>query len=250
MTPLTKKIVTIGGGSGRFSTLPIDKEIVKLANKKNPKFLFIPTASSDDQKYWNYMQELYGKKLKCKTDVLFLIKENPTSEQIKNKIQSADIIYVGGGNTLMMMKLWRKLKVDKLLKEAWQKGTVMCGLSAGSICWYEFGHSDSMSYFNPKRWKYIKVRGLGLLKGIHCPHFDSHTLKVPRKTHFIKMIKAHGGLGIAIDNDCAIEYIDNKFKIIPAKKNAGAHKIFKKNSKVFVEKIPTKNNLEFISKIL
>src|SRR6516164_1830990 len=103
---MARVIVAVGGGK---RTLLIDREIVRLANKKSPTLLLIPTASSDSEQYWSRAQQYYGKFLKCKTDVLFLIKEQPSSEQIEKKISSADIIYVPGGNTLLMMRLWRRL---------------------------------------------------------------------------------------------------------------------------------------------
>jgi dipeptidase E len=123
--------------------------MIRLSNEKNPKLLFIPTASSDSEKYWKHVREYFGTYSKRKTDVLFLIKERPSNEQIRGKILSADIIYVGGGNTLPMMRLWRRLGVDKLLMSAYEYGTVLSGISAGSICWLDSGHSDSMSFYNP-----------------------------------------------------------------------------------------------------
>lgn len=233
-----KTIIAIGGGYIRkASTLPIDREIVRLSGKKHPKLLFIPTASSDHKGYWEIMDRYYGRRLGCRADVLWLLKNPPAFSEIRNKILSADIIYVGGGNTLMMMKLWRRLGVDRLLKQAWNQGIVLCGVSAGSICWFQSGHSDSLSFYNPKRWKYINVQGLGFLKGIHCPHFDSHTLGVPRKKHFERMIGRIGSMGIAIDNDCAVAFIDNGFCVIPAKKKAGAYRVFKRKGKVVTERI-------------
>ena len=223
--------------------LAIDKEIVRLSGKKRPKLLFLPTASSDSELYWFYVNKHFGKRLGCKTDVLYLIKEKLTTEEIKNKILSADIIYVGGGNTLKMMRLWRRLGVDKLLKQAWRNGTVLCGISAGSICWFESGHSDSMSFYSPKNWKYINVQGLGFIKGIHCPHYDSETLGVPRKNNFRDMIKKIGGMGIAIDNNCAIAFLDNQFRIITSKENAKAYRIFKQNGKLITRNIPPKKEL-------
>src|SRR5271170_3341968 len=107
---MPKTIVAIGGGNIRTrGTAPIDREIIRLSNKKNPKLLFVPTASSDSERYWKHVQEYFGNFLKCKTDVLFLVKNRPSKEQIRKKIRSADIIYVGGGNTLQMMRLWRRL---------------------------------------------------------------------------------------------------------------------------------------------
>jgi dipeptidase E len=135
---MTTTIVAIGGGNIRTrGTATIDREIIRLSNKKNPRLLFVPTASSDSEIYWQHVQEYFGKFLKCRTDVLFLIKERPSKEQIRRKISTADIIYVGGGNTLMMMRLWRRLGIDRLLVSAYENGTVLCvsvrARSAGSI---------------------------------------------------------------------------------------------------------------------
>ncbi|MEK7563371.1 MAG: Type 1 glutamine amidotransferase-like domain-containing protein [Patescibacteria group bacterium] len=233
-----RAIIAIGGGNIRkASTLAIDKEIIRLSGKKHPKLMFIPTASSDSKLYWKVMDRYYGKRLGCKTDVLWLLENAPAHAEIRKKILGADIIYVGGGNTLMMMKLWRRLGVDRLLRLAWNRGIVLCGVSAGSICWFASGHSDSLSFYNPKRWKYINVRGLGFLKGIHCPHFNGHTLRLPRKKYFERMIGKIGGMGIAIDNDCAIAFVDDHFRVIPAKKKAGAHRVFKQKGKVVMERI-------------
>jgi len=243
-----KKIIAIGGGNIKTAeTLKIDREIIRLSQKKQPKLLFIPTASLDNKNYWEVIQKYYGKKLGCCTSVLFLIKTPPSLNEIKKKILGADIVYVGGGNTLKMLRIWRRLGVDKLLKTAWQKGIVLCGISAGSICWFDSGHSDSMSFYNPKKWKYINVCGLGLLKGINCPHYNDKTLSVPRKNHFQKMIKKIGGTGIAIDNNCAIEFIDDKYRVITSKKSAEAFKVFKKNGRVVSEKIPQRKELNLIS---
>ncbi|HLC90486.1 MAG TPA: peptidase E [Candidatus Nanoarchaeia archaeon] len=252
MAKLTKKIVAIGGGDIRRvpGTLAIDKEIIRLAQKKRPKLLFIPTASSDSTEYWKHIEKYFGKRLRCKTDVLFLLRETITKKEIKEKILNAEIIYVGGGNTLAMIKCWRRLGVDKLLKTAWQRGIVLCGISAGSICWFESGHSDSISFYNKKKWRYIKVHGLGFLKGIHCPHYNSQTLGVPRKTHFHKMIKKMGGVGIAIDNNCAIEFIDDKYRVITSKPYAKAFKIFKNDAKVISEMIHQVKELTPITYLL
>lgn len=243
-----KKIVAIGGGEIiTGDTLIIDKEIIRLTQKKHPKLLFMPTASSDSEDYWNQIDKYYGKKLGCKTEVLYLLNETPSLKEIKEKILTADIIYVGGGNTLKMIKLWRVLGVDKLLKTAWQRGIVLCGISAGSICWFDSGHSDSMSFYNSKNWKYINVKCLGFIKGIHCPHYNSQTLRVPRKKHFKNMIQKIGGMGIAIENNCAIEFLDDKYRVISSKVNAKALRVFKKNGKVISERIQQVKKLMPIS---
>jgi len=244
---MPKTIVAIGGGKIAASqTLPIDREIIRLSQRKNPSLLFIPTASSDSEIYWKQVRKYFGDFLKCKTDVLFLMKEKPSRAQIRSKISSADIIYVGGGNTLQMMRIWRRLGVGKLLIAAYKKGTVLAGISAGSICWFDSGHSDSMSFYNPGQWKYINVKGLGLIPGINCPHYNGKTRGVPRRINCQDLIRKTGGMGIAIDNNCAIEFRDGRaFKVLVSKPRAKAYRVFKREGKVVEEQIP--NYSRFIS---
>jgi dipeptidase E len=248
---MRRTIVAIGGGEIRTrGTAAIDREIIRLTNKKNPQLLFIPTASSDSERYWKHVQDYFGKFLKCKTDVLFLIKECPSRAQIRNKILSADIIYVGGGNTLMMMRLWRRLGVDKLLVQAYENGTVLSGISAGSICWFDSGHSDSMSFYNPRKWQYINVKGLGLINGINCPHYNGMTCGVPRRKHFRDMIRKTGGVGIAIENNCAIEFIEGRFyRIVRSKSYSRAYRVYKSGGDVVAEQIRQQKQLALVESL-
>jgi dipeptidase E len=242
---MRRAIVAIGGGEIRTrGTAAIDREIIRLSGKKNPRLLFIPTASLDSERYWKHVQEYFGDFLKCKTDVLFLVSEKPSRKEIRRKISWADVVYVGGGNTLLMMRVWRRLSVDRLLKAAYENGTVLSGISAGSICWFDSGHSDSMSFYNPRKWQYINVKGMGLIHGIHCPHYNSMTLGVPRRKHFREMISKTGGVGIAIENNCAIEFIDGRFyRVITSKSYARPYKVYRSRGEVVAERIPQKKEL-------
>jgi dipeptidase E len=245
---MARAIVAIGGGDIRkHETTPIDREIIRLSGKKNPRLLFIPTATSDSLPYCKLVQQYFGDFLKCKVDFLPLIEERPSTSQVKKKILSSDIIYVGGGNTLLMMRLWRRLGIDRLLKSAYEQGVVLSGISAGSICWFDSGHSDSMSFYNPQKWDYINVKGMGLISGIHCPHYNGSTGRIPRRAHFRNMIQKIGGLGIAIQNNCAIEFIDGQFyRVITSKPNAKAYRVYKKRGKVIEEPIPKTNTFTLL----
>ncbi len=152
----------------------------------------------------------------------------------------------------MMMRLWRRLGVlIAFLKLAYATGIELSGITAGAICWFESGHSDSMSYYNPKKWKYINVKGLGLIQGIHCPHYNSQTLGVPRRDDFQKMIRKIGGLGVAMENNCAIEFIDGKFyKVITSKNHASAYRVYRRRGKVFAERIRQEEKLAPIDKLM
>ena len=228
------KIVAIGGGEIKdLETLRIDKEVVKLTGKSTPKALFIPTASNDAEGYWETFKKVYGNKLGCETDVLYLIKENLTEEEIKYKIFESDLIYVGGGNTKKMLKTWKKVKVDKFLEEALKNETVLAGLSAGSICWFKYGHSDSLSFSGKDDWDYIKIDGLGFIDAFHCPHYDEDN----RAEDFSEMVRKSNEIGIAIENNCAIEFIDDTYKVISSEENANAYKIYEQNGEVICETI-------------
>lgn len=242
------KIIIIGGGEiGNYETLLFDKRNVELTGKKHPKALFVPTASGEAEGYIKTFNKVYGKRLGCKTDVLYALKTKPTKKELRQKILSSDLVYVGGGNTLKMMKRWRFLGIDKILKEAYKRGIVLSGISAGGICWFDTGHSDSISFYHPNKWEYIKVRGLGLLRGIHCPHFNGETRGIKRRKNFSDFMKKYSAVGIAIDNHCAMEFINGKYKVLTAKKDRKAYRVFKKRNKIIIEKIPKKNDYMPIS---
>lgn len=231
-----KKIITIGGG-GAKETQHIDEEIVRLTKKKNPRLLFIPTASSDDEKYVTYIKTIY-EKLGCTVESLLLLDQKHPQADLEKLILKADIVYVGGGNTFMMMRKWRRLGVEKLIRKAWEKGAVMCGLSAGSICWYESGHSDSMHYYDPKNWDYIRVRCLNFLPLIHCPHYDSETGGRKRKGDFKRMMKKYPSkMGIACDDGVAVEYLGDQYRVLSSLKEKGAYRVYWKGGKYFEEKL-------------
>ncbi len=225
-------IIAIGGGSlKKKQTLPIDRAIVKLTDRKSPRALFIPTASEDEKEYCEAFDNIYGNSLGCRTDHLLLYRRPEDRSAAARKIEAADLIYVGGGNTLRMMKMWRRFGIERLLIEAGRRGTVLAGLSAGAICWHEWGHSDSRAYSGRKNWSYIKVRGLGLQPGLYCPHLDSEK----RHISFRKMVARDRMTGIACDNFAAVYYDDAGAQCVAARKKAGVHIYRYSNGRVTVK---------------
>ena len=232
-------IVAIGGGDLRtLATEPIDREIIRLSGKPSPNALFVPTASGDSPAYADAFRHAYGASYGCQTDTLYLLGEAPPPEAIASKIRWADIIYVGGGNTLMMMRRWRRLGVVPLLEEAYERGAVLCGVSAGAICWFERGHSDSMSFYHPEDWSYIAVTGMGLLPGLACPHYNGDTGGVPRRDDFHDMMLRKRGNGLAIDNDCAVEFTDAGYKVISTNQTSGAYTLRVERGKTLERELP------------
>lgn len=227
-------IVAIGGGELKdLDTLAIDREVVRLTGAISPRALFVPTASDDSDDYAQTFQAVYGGQLGCAIDVLRLIKDPPPPDRVTALIRGADLVYVGGGNTLRMMRRWRRTGVDRLLVEAYERGAVMTGLSAGALCWFRFGHSDSMSFYHPERWDYIRVRGLGLIPATGCPHHDGEQ----RGESFRRMIARDGGIGIALDDGCAFEMVDGAYRIVTSRPAAGAVKVFRRGGQVITEPI-------------
>ncbi len=197
------QIVAIGGGEiKRRETLPLDELVVELTGRCHPRALFIPTASRDAEGYCDTFDRIYGGLLGCRTEHLLLHGRDRSPRVAAEKIAAADLIYVGGGNTLMMMTLWRRLGVDRALRSAGRRGAVLAGLSAGAICWHEWGHSDSRSFTRERGWSYIRVKGLGFVRGTFCPHLDAERRRAP----FSRMMLRRGGCGIGCDNRAAIWY--------------------------------------------
>lgn len=237
---MIQKIIAIGGGNIRKNeTLLIDQEIARVAGKSQPKLLFIPTASLDDAGYIKSIHEHFTK-LGCVVDTLCLISQNPSIQEIKTKIANTDIIYVGGGNTLRMMNLWRKLGVDKLLQQAQAQGKVLCGVSAGSICWFKAGNSDSRKFKNPEA-DYIKVTGLGLIEALHCPHFDSES---ERKQSLKKMLKNYPGVAIALEDCTALQIMSKTYRILKSKPGAQAYKIYWQAGVFYEQVIPALDDFQ------
>ncbi len=243
---MKQRIVAIGGGDFRkYKTLSIDTEIVRLAGLQRPQLLFIPTASNDSQQYSTSIIQHFTE-LGCDVAVLLLIKETPTYDTIKTMIDAADIIYVGGGNTLRMMTLWRRLGVDILLESARSRGAVLCGVSAGSICWFAHGNSDSRKDKNPAA-EYIKVTALGFIPALNCPHYDTES---DRKESLKKMMKRYKGIAIALEDCAAVEVVGDEYRILISQPQARAYKVYWQNG-VFVEKsIEVLHDFRLLSNLL
>ena len=191
-----RKIIPIGGGLLRLGeTVAIDKFIVKESSRKNPRVLFIPTASKDLPAYSATFQRVY-KKLGCKVKILRLFSKRKLSHKTLEKIiTNADIIYVGGGNYDVMISAWKKHKIIPFISSAYQQGTILSGLSAGCAVWYEYLIDSD------KNKKTRLKKGLGILKGTVIPHYKS-------KNPFPSEIRKTKTIVTAIEDRCAIIYTD------------------------------------------
>ncbi len=239
-----KTVVAIGGGElKKGETLPIDRKIVSLTKKRNPRALFIPTASNDALSYWSTFQNIYGKKLHCQPDRLFLVREKLNKKEIKQKIAQADLVYVGGGNTLKMMQMWRKNGVDDLLRRAYAQGTIMAGLSAGAICWFRYGLSDSNRFFEKgKPFELMRVSGLDLISCTVSPHHVRE--KSLRVAGIKKLMLRTPGIGLGIDDNAALLIQADHYEIISSGKNATVRKFFRRKNEIINSNVKSSGSLD------
>lgn len=219
---MQRKIVAIGGGeNGRlradgtralYETEPMDKEIIKLTEKKKPNFLMLAHSQilENQEGYFKCMKDIYGKKYGCECKDL-KSSELVNTKKVQELIDWADIIYEGGGNTLDMIKLWKETGFDKVLRKAWENGKVMCGVSAGANCWFSECSSDSLKILYGDDQPLIGMECLGFINGFFVPHCD-----VPGRYESVKeLLKGRNDIvGILMSNCSAIEIVDNKYRII------------------------------------
>jgi dipeptidase E len=219
------KIVAIGGVTPPLTLDLIDEEIIRLTGKKNPKVLYIPTAGGDNLDYCEFFKGIYQGRFGCNVDVLFLVREAPTENEIREKVFSSDVVYVEGGSISRLMDYFKRFDMSEILKEAYDKGIVLAGKSAGALCFGScYFESDNTEGFQNEGFKdYIEVECLKFLEFIICPHYNLKGYSEKMDA----MIKTHGILGIALDNDCAIEFVGASYRIISTNDNANAYKIFK-----------------------
>ena len=225
-----KVIIPIGGGDiSTQSTLKIDKYIVELANKEKPKVLFIPTASGDMKSYIDKFTNYY-QSLGCEVDALLLsITDN--DNLIRSKIFTSDIIYIGGGNTARMMRIFKRNKVNEYLKLAYEKGIILTGLSAGAMCYFTNGYSDSNRSTNPEA-SLCLVKCLDIIPYCFCPHYNEEERK-----SFDEFVKNKHFNGLALEDNTALVYIDDQIKgIIKSDDNYDGYYI-SENQKIKIDVI-------------
>jgi dipeptidase E len=182
----SRKIVAVGGGEiGRKKIMPdgsaqympgetvdIEREIVRMTGQKNPKLLLLATASGDSPLYLDAVRRHFGERLGCDVSWLQLAAQNPSVEEIRKSILGTDIVYVGGGNTNKMIQIWKDKGVDKVLKEALDKGVILSGISAGANCWFKHYSTDSAALDAGAQngTMLAMADGLGFIDGVCVPH--------------------------------------------------------------------------------
>ncbi len=203
------KIVLIGGGNiGRgntpYETKEIDEEIVKMTTKEHPNLLFVGLASSFSDSYYDTVKLIY-KDLGC--NCAYLKKKNIINNRdiVENKINTADIIYFCGGDTIKLVDTLKEYDLIPLLQKAIDSDKVIVGMSAGAIMLCKEGYSDSLKLRNESD-KYCFIDGLNYLDISFCPHYENESdraseLKEDLKGQTKKVLCLPNGVAMAIEND-------------------------------------------------
>ncbi len=215
-TTPTKHIVAIGGaGLSVDDGYRLERYAVGLTNVQRPRICYIGTASFDREEGTQRFYDM-ANALGCEPSHLALLP--PNTADPASILLHQDIIYVGGGNTKNMLALWREWGIDHLVRAAWERGTVLAGVSAGSICWFEEGSTDSIP------GPLTALRCLGLLAGSNCPHYHGEAERVPMYTRYVGagFMKP----GYAADDGIGLHFVGTELAhIVSCRPDARAYRV-------------------------
>ncbi|HEY4064733.1 MAG TPA: peptidase E [Puia sp.] len=166
----TTRTIFITGGD--FST-PFLKYVISLTKKSHPKICFIPTASADNPYSINWFYSQCAELPITPFILRTFLNSSPEQKTFEETLLDMDAIIVGGGSTLNMMAIWKAQGIDTILREAYDKGIVLGGGSAGSLCWFTGGFTDS----RPQKLSLVEC--LGFIRYSHCPHYHSEPTRKP-----------------------------------------------------------------------
>ncbi|MBV8151431.1 MAG: Type 1 glutamine amidotransferase-like domain-containing protein [Candidatus Eremiobacteraeota bacterium] len=205
----------MGGGFFGPGGPALARCIVALCGKKRPRVCIVPTATGDSDALALALFEAYaplGVDLSC---VRFFQR---TRRDLRAFVLGQDVVHVSGGNTKSMLAVWRDYGFDAILREAYQEGIVLCGSSAGSICWFEEGVTDSYAdYLEP-------LKCLGFVEGSNCPHYDSEPERRPTFQRLVRERKI--AAGVAADDGVGLHYTNGKLaRAVSALSTAGAYRV-------------------------
>jgi dipeptidase E len=210
-----RHIFGIGGGGGsEDETRRLVAFPVELSGKSAPKVCVVPTAVADDAEAVLRLYDLLP--AGCATTHVPFFPWPP--DDVAGLVRSQDVIFVCGGNTANMLAIWRVYGFDRLLREAWESGTVLTGWSAGMICWFEAGVTDS---FGPQLEGMRD--GLGFLPGSACPHYDGEDRRRPVYT---ELVRNGFPAGIAADDGAGVHFAGTELaEVVTVRAGATAYRV-------------------------
>ena len=214
MGPRRQIIALGGGGFSDGSDEALDDYILEQAACERPSITFVGTATGDSERYLAKFYAAFARR-DCRMSHLSLFGRVP---DLRAHLQEQDIVFVGGGNTKSMLALWREWGLVDELRRAYERGVLLAGISAGAICWFEQGVTDSLA------GKLGPLDCLGLLPGSCCPHYTSEPDRRPTYHRLLR----EGSLapGVAIDDGAAVHFVDGlPHRIVSPRPKASAYRI-------------------------
>jgi len=224
-----RQIIALGGGgfSMEPENLTLDRYVLAQARTPEPAVAFVPTASGDAESYIVRFYTAFSQ-LPCHPSHLPLFHRTP---DLRAYLLTQDVIYVGGGNTKSMLAVWHDWELPALLREAWASGIVLAGISAGAICWFEQGVTDSFAgALRP-------LQCLGFLPGSCCPHYDGEAARRP--TYHQLLHTGEITPGFAIDDGAALHFMHTDVhRVVASRRGATAYRVQLRDGAVHEEPLP------------
>jgi dipeptidase E len=212
---MDRHIVALGGGGFSDGEDPLlDDFVLGLAAGERPRVCFLPTATGDSADYVVKFYSAFRERAQPSHLELF----GRPRRDIRDFLLAQEVVYVGGGNTANMLAIWRAHGVERILREAWERGIVLAGISAGSICWFEAGVTDSFGD------ELAPLECLGFLPGSNCPHYDSE----PRRRPTYRRLVDSGELppGLAADDGVGLHFVGAELAdVVAGRTGTGAYHV-------------------------
>lgn len=225
----SRQIIAIGGGG--FASEPdnprLELYLLAQTRKRSPSVCFVPTATGDASIYIAKFYAVFSK-YRCRLTHLPLFER---TLKLRELLLVQDLIYVGGGNTKSMLAVWRDWDLPRYLREAWNAGTVLSGISAGAICWFAAGVTDSWAgHLAP-------LDCLGWLPNACCPHYDGEKERRPAVREFVA--KGLIPKTLALDDGAAAHFVGRKLvRIVTSRPKAGAYLVQRKGRQAVETPLP------------
>jgi peptidase E len=216
---LPQRVIFAMGGGG-FTMEPsnplLDDFVLSLADVGEPRVLFLPTASGDTSSQINAFRARFGERA-CRGEALSLFHLRELTRSLEQIVLEQDVVYVGGGSMRNLLALWHAHGLDRLLERAWERGTVLAGLSAGAMCWFQGGVTRSSGPPEP-------IAGLGLLPGSLTVHADGEPERLPVWLAAVRDGTLPGGW--ALDDGVGLVFRgDRPERAVSSRPGAGAQRV-------------------------
>ena len=224
-----RQIIAMGGGgfSMEPDNLALDAYVVNQARRKRPSVCFVGTASGDADAYIVRFYIAFSQ-LDCRPTHFRFFDRTPDVQAI---LLSQDVIYVGGGNTKSMLAVWHDWGMPNVLRQAWDSGVVLAGVSAGAMCWFETGITDSSA------GRLSPLTCLGLLSGTCCPHYDGEEERRPTLHGFVAQRAVPAAL--ALDDGAAAHFVGSDLsRVVSSRPNAKAYRVHLEGAEIVETMLP------------